>query len=290
MDSISERKAARRLSKRIEKELDVTEGRGTDDLLDAARQLSRLSELFGPPDLAFEQRLTAQVEARLAEQPSRRAIWRPRLAWGMTLAVVFVLVGLFTAPGQAVVAEFMAIFRLGRTEVRVEPESATATRTFTATAEIAIAGLPQARATAMPRTFCVPSYLPEGYHLHRISTSRFDELPDWAQPLFIDVTYRREMAERVWELSYRQYFVSSGGPGTIKALTYSPEEFESVQEVAVNGHPAVLFGRDSVGAGGHSEQILHLVWEAGNAIFTLTSIELSPDELVRIAESVIPYN
>lgn len=289
MGATGERQAARRLSKRIETMLDITEEREADDLLDTARQLARLGDLFGPPDSAFERRLTTRIEARLAERPRRRTVWHPRLAWGIIVGVVLVVAGLFTPPGRAVMANLAAVFHLGQTEVRIEPETATVVRTFTATAEIALPGLPEAQATAMPRIFQVPTYLPDGYWLRHISTSHFDELPAWVQPLFIDVTYRRETVEFVWELSYRQYFVSSGGSSTIKALTYSSEEFESVREVTVGGHPAVLFSRESVSATGPSEQVLHLVWEGENAVFTLTAMGLSPDELVRVAESVAPY-
>lgn len=284
MNAMVERRTAQRLSERIEGMLDLTESPKTDDLLDTARQLARLGDLFGPPDPAFERRLTAQIETRLAERPSRRAIWRPRLAWCFAVTLALVLVGLLTPPGQAVVAELMAVFHLGRTEVRVEPETATVAHTFTATAEIAFPGLPQARATVEPRILQSPVYLPDGYRLHRISTSHFDDLPAWVQPLFIDLTYRRETAEFVWELAYRQYFVASGGPGTIKALTYLPAEFESAQKVSVGDHPAVLFSKGPV-----TDRVLHLVWEAEDAVFTLTATELAPDELIRVAESVAPY-
>ena len=289
MGAMAERKAARRLAECIEGVLDITEGQGTDDLLDTARQLARLNDLFGPPDPAFERRLTAQIETRLAEGPRRRVVWRPRLAWGVVAGLVLVVASLFTSPGQAVMAELMAIFRLGRTEVRVEPETATVVRTFTGTAKVAIPGLPEARETVVPRTLYVPAYLPEGYQLHRISTSYFDEIPSWVQPLFIDVTYRRETNEVVWELSYRQYFVVSGGPAAIRALTYLPEEFESVQEVSVDRRPAVLLTKQPTSPVHPLEQILHLVWEGESAVFTLTTSELPPGELIRIAESVAPY-
>ncbi len=284
-----ERKAARWLSERIEGVLDITRDEEADDLLDTARELVRLNDLFDPPDPAFERRLTAQIETRLAEGPQRRVAWRPRLAWGLVAGLVLVVASLFTSPGQAVMAELLAIFRLGRTEIRVEPETATVARTFTGTAEITLPGLPAARETVAPRTLQVPAYLPQGYRLHRVSTSHFDEMPAWTQPLFIDVTYRRETNEVVWELSYRQYFVASGGPGTIQALTYPSKEFESARQVNVGSRPAVLLTKQPASPIHPSERILHLVWEGENAVFTLTTSELSPDELVRIAESVAPY-
>ena len=289
MGALAERQAARRLSERIEGLLDAVEAGETDALLDTARRLTRLNDLFGPPDSAFERRLTAQIETRLAERPRRRVVWRPRLVWGLVAGLVLVVVSLFTSPGRAVMAELMAVLRLGRTEVRVEPEITDPVRTFTATAEITLPDLPQAQATLVPRTLYVPTYLPEGYQLHRLSTSHFDDLPAWVQPLFIDVTYWRETVGVIWELSYRHYFVASGGPGTIKALTYPPEEFESLREVEVNGRPAMLLARPPSQPVHPDEQVLHLVWEGENAIFTLTSTELSLDELIRIAESVAPY-
>jgi hypothetical protein len=125
--------------------------------------------------------------------------------------------------------------------------------------------------------------------LHRVSTSHFDEFPVWAQPLFIDVAYWREADEAVWELAYRQYFMSLGGGATIGSLTFSPEGIESARQLTVNGHPAVLLTVRPASSGGQPGRILHLVWEQDDALFTLTTTELSPDELVRIAESVVPY-
>jgi len=288
MGALGERQAARRLAQRIEGMLDIAECQEADDLLDTARRLTHLGDLFGPPDPAFERRLAARIETRLAASPRRRAAWRFRPAWAAAVALALVVVGLFTPPGRSVVAELMAIFSLGRTEVRVEPELAGDLRSFTATAEITLPGLPEAQATVEPRTLWVPASLPEGYRLHRLSTSHFDELPAWVQPLFVDVTYRRETEEFVWELAYRQYFVASGGPGTIRALTYPPEEFESVEKVTVAGRPAVLLSRSPAHSDQPGERVLHLVWEGDNTVFTLTSSELSPDALVQVAESVSP--
>jgi hypothetical protein len=59
--------------------------------------------------------------------------------------------------------------------------------------------------------------------------------------------------------------------------------------VAVNSRPAVLLIVRPARSVGQPERILHLVWEQDDALFTLTSTELSSDELVHIAESVAPY-
>ncbi len=290
MDAMGEDKAARWLSERIEEMLEITRDEETaGDLLDTARQLARLSDLFGRPDPAFEQRLTAQIEAQLAELPRRRAVWRPRFVWVTAVVLVLVLAGLLTPPGRAALAELMAIFRLGQAEVHIV-ETVPVARAYTATAQITLPGLPEAQATVVPRTFQVPTYLPEGYQLHRISTSHFDQFPAWAQPLFIDVTYRRETDEAVWELSYRQYFMSLGGGTTIGSLAFSPEEIESARQVTVNSHPAVLLTVRSASSVGQPGRILHLVWEQDDALFTLTTTELSPDELYRVAESIAPYH
>jgi len=288
MDAIGERQAARRLSERIEEMLEIPRDEETaGDLLDTARQLARLDDLFGRPDSAFERRLTAQIEAQLAEPPRRRAVWRPRFAWVTAVALVLVLAGLLTPSGQAAWAELMAIFHLDQAEVYITA-TAPVVQAYTATAEITLSGLPEAQATVVPRTFQVPTYLPEGYQLHRVSTSHFDQFPAWAQPLFVDVTYRREKDEAVWELAYRQYFMSLSGDTTIGSLTFSPEEIESARQVTVNSHPAVLLTVRSANSG-QPDRALHLVWEQDDALFTLTTTELSPDELVRVAESVAPY-
>ena len=290
MDAMGECQAAQWLSERIEEMLEIPRDEETaGDLLDTARQLARLSDLFGQPDPAFEQRLTAQIEARLAERPRRQAVWRPRFAWVIAVVLVFVLAGLLTPPGRAALAELMSVFRLDQAEVHIA-ETVPIAQAYTATAEITLPGLPEAQATVVPRTFQVPTYLPEGYQLHRISTSHFDEFPAWAQPLFLDVAYRRETDEAVWELSYRQYFMSLGGGTTIRSLNFSPEEIESARQVAVNSHPAVLLTVRPASSVGQPGRILHLVWEQGDGLFTLTTTELSPGELVRIAESVTPYH
>ena len=290
MNAIGERKAARWLSERIEEMLEITGGEETaGDLLDTAQQLVRLSDLFGRPDPTFEQRLTAQVEARLAELPRRRAVWRPRFVWITAVVLVLMLAGLLTPPGRATLAELMAIFRLDQAEVHIA-ETVPVAQAYTATAEITLPGLPEAQATVVPHTCQVPAYLPQGYQLHRISTSHFDEFPAWAQPLFIDVTYRRETNEAIWELAYRQYFMSLGGGTTIGSLTFSSEEIESARQVTVNSHPAVLLTVRPASSVGQPGRVLHLVWEQDGALFTLTTTELSPDELVRIAESVVPYH
>ena len=290
MDAMGEDKAARWLSERIEEMLESTRDEETaGDLLDTARQLARLSDLFGRPDPAFERRLTAQIEAQLAELPRRRAVWRPRFVWVTTAVLVLVLAGLLTSPGRAALAELMAIFRLGQAEVHIT-ETVPVARAYTATAEITLPGLPEAQATVVPRTFQVPTYLPQGYQLHRISTRHFDEFPAWAQPLFIDVTYQRETDEAVWELSYRQYFMSLGGGTTIGSLNFLPDEIESARQVTVSSHPAVLLTVRSASSVGQPGRILHLVWEQDDALFTLTTTELSPDELYRVAESVEPYH
>ena len=290
MDAMSERQAAQRLSGRIEEMLGITRDEETaGDLLDTARQLVRLSDLFGRPDPAFERRLTAQIEARLAERPRRRPLWRPRFAWVAAVALVLVLAGLLTPPGRAALAELMATFHLEQAEVHIA-ETVPVAQAYTATAEITLPGLPEAQATVVPHTCQVPAYLPQGYQLHRISTSHFDEFPAWAQPLFIDVTYRRETNEAIWELAYRQYFMSLGGGITIASLTFSSEEIESARQVTVNSHPAVLLTVRPASSVGQPGRVLHLVWEQDGALFTLTTTELSPDELVRIAESVVPYH
>jgi hypothetical protein len=290
MDAIGERQAAQRLSERIEEMLEIPRGEETaGDLLDTARQLAGLDDLFGRPDPAFERRLTAQIEARLAEPPRRRAIWRPRFVGVTAVVLVLVLVGLLTPPGQAAWAELMAIFRLNQAEVHIA-KTVAVVQAYTATAEITLPGLPEAQATAVPRTFQVPTYLPEGYQVHRVSTSHFDQFPAWAQPLFIDVTCRRETDEAIWELAYRQYFMSLGGGTTIGSLNFSPEEIESARQMAVNSHPAVLLTVRPARSVGQPDRILHLVWEQDDTLFTLTTTELSPDELVRIAESVAPYH
>ncbi len=286
---MAERRAARQLSKHIEAMLHHADEPEANGLLNTARQLARLGDLFGPPPPAFERRLTARVEARLAERPRRPAAWLPRLAWAVAAALLLLAVILFTSPGQSVVARLMAVLRLGQTEVRVAPATTPVGPTLVADAEVTLSGLAEAQAAVSPCTLWLPTDLPPGYRLHRISSRHFDQLPDWVQPLFVDVVYRHETPGVIWELAYRQYFVASGGLGTLEALAYAPEDFESLRQVTVGGRPAVLLAKPSAAPVQPDERILHLVWEGEGAVFTLTATELLPDELVRVAESVSPY-
>ena len=73
-------------------------------------------------DPALEQRVHAPA-SRQAPQP--RPAPRLRLGWAVAgLAAVLLVAALLTPLGQTAVASFMAVFNLGRTEVRITPVDA----------------------------------------------------------------------------------------------------------------------------------------------------------------------
>lgn len=252
---------------------------------DAARRLARLPALLGPVDPALEQRVMARVRAgtgRTRPRPVRR------LGWAAAGLAAVLLVGLLLTPlGQTAVASFLAVFNLGRTEVRITPVDTPADVVAVAATAAAQNAAVQQRLTLedaqalVPFAIPQPAYLPPGYGLQAVNGYSYPGLPPWVpQPLFVELVYG-DGAARACTL--RLYPIVLGDGASIAGMNLEAAPIEEVQDVAVNGQPGVLLrldaGRDGVGW-------QELVWEQGDLILALSASHLSEADLLRIARSV----
>lgn len=251
-------------------------------VLATARQLARLPEMLGPVDPAFEQRVRRQLQA--TGGASRRAR-RPRWGWAAAgLAVVLLVVMGLTPLGQTAVASFMAVFNLGRTEVRIEPAltpsalPATVTTGGAAVQErLTLEEAQQQFSLAIPQ----PAYLPTGYHLKGVNSYTYPDLPAWVpQPLFVELVYGDSQGEH---LNLRAYSIMLGEEVSISALNLQAQSIQEATDVDVNGQPGVALRLGSQ----RTEAVWReVVWEQANLILSLSSVDLTEAELVRIARSV----
>ena len=257
---------------------------GPDDagLLLAARQLARLPALLGPVDPALEQRVMGQIQARNQRMPWSR---RFRPGWAVAGAVVALLVAMLLTPlGQTAVAGFMAVFSLGRTEVRITPAGASSAPLATAAAQSTAVqqtlALNQAQAqVAFP--ISQPAYRPPGYHLLGVNSYTYPDLPAWIpQPFFLELVYRDGSGR---EFILRLYPIVLGDQASISGLNLQAAPIRDVQDVDVNGQPGVLLQLGSKGADAVWQEV---VWEQGDLILSLSATDLTQTDLLRVARSV----
>ncbi len=251
-------------------------------VLATARQLARLPELRGPVDPAFEQRVVRQLQ--VADGASRRAL-RPRWTWAAAgLAVVLLVVVGLTPLGQTAVASFMAVFNLGRTEVRIEPALTPSALPATVTAggaavqeRLTLEAAQQQFASAIPQ----PAYLPRGYQLKGVNSYTYPDLPAWVpQPLFVELVYGDSQGEH---LNLRAYSIVLGEEVSISALNLQAQSIQEATDVNVNGQPGVVL---RLGPQGTETVWREVVWEQADLILSLSSVDLTEAELLRIARSV----
>jgi hypothetical protein len=255
-------------------------------LFDTARSLARLPALLGPVDPALEQRVMRQVEA--GAQAPRRSPWL-RPGWAMAGLAVALLVALwFTPVGQTAVASFMAVFNLGRTEVRITPVNTatlsaaapSATVTPRSTVVRRVMTLEEAQAL-VPFAISQPAYLPPGYSLQGVNGFSYPDLPPWVpQPLFVEVVYGHESGQ---ECTLRLYPIVLGEQSSISGLNLEATLIREVQDVEVNGQPAVLM---RLGPDWAENAWQEVVWEQGDLLLALSASNLSQEELLRIARSI----
>jgi hypothetical protein len=251
-------------------------------LLDTARRLARLPTLLGPVDPAFEQQISSHVRAR----PSRvRKMPRFRMGWAAAgVAVALLLVALLTPLRQTAVASFLAVFNLGRTEVRITPVSTPSLQAATAVAQSPAVqqalSLEEAQAQvpfAIPR----PAFLPPGYGLRGVISHTYPDLPAWVpQPFFVELVYEDSQGR---ELSLRVYPIMLGDEASISGMNLQAAPIQEVQDVDVDGQPGVLLRLGSDKAEAAWQEI---VWEQGDLILALSATDLREQELLRIARSV----
>jgi hypothetical protein len=251
-------------------------------VLATAQRLAQLPELLGPVDPALAQRVRRQFQA--AGSPSRRA-HRRRWGWAAAgLAVVLLVAVGLTPLGQTAVAGFMAVFNLGRAEVRIEPAltssalPATATAGGTAVQErLTLEEAQQQISFPIPQ----PAYLPTDYQLQGVDSYTYPDLPAWVpQPLFVELVYGDDQGE---ELNLRAYSIVLDDEVSISALNLQAQSIQEATDVDVNGQPGVALRLGSEGA----RAVWHeVVWEQADLILSLSSVDLTEAELLRIARSV----
>ncbi len=257
-------------------------GPGDEGVLSTARRLARLPSLLGPVDPSLERRVMRRVRAG-SGQPRRRLRVRPGWAVAGVVAVLLAVM-LLSPPGQTAVASFLAVFHLGRTEVRItpagSPAAAVATRAAQDTAIRQSLTLEQAQAQ-VPFEIPQPAYLPPGYHLRGVTSYSYPDLPPWVpQPFFLDLVYTDDAGR---ECTLRLYPIALGDGASIAGMNLEAAPIQQVQDVDVNGQPGVLL---RLGSGGDGPGWQELVWEQGDLILALSAPDLSEAELLRMARSV----
>jgi hypothetical protein len=257
---------------------------GAEDrgLLVTAQRLARLPGLLGPMDPALEERVLSR--ARAGGQAPRR-VARLRAGWAVaSVAAVLLAVMLLTPMGQTAVASFMAVFNLGRTEVRITPvytpSALQATAVAQSTAVQQTLSLEEAEeqvSFAIPR----PAYVPHGYHLQGAVSNTYPDLPAWVpQPFFVDLVYEDGQGHT---LSLRVYPIILGDKASISGMNLQAAPIQEVQDVDVGGQPGVLL---RLGADRGERAWQEVVWEHGDLILALSASDLTESELLRMARSV----
>lgn len=255
---------------------------GAAEALVAARQMARLPALLGPMDSVFEERVMRRV-SRGTRYPSRSP-WL-RLSWGVAgLVVILLAILLLTPVGQTAVAGLMAVFDLGRTDVRVAPDD-----TLPLASDKVVEGGPAVQQSLTLEearvlvSFAIPQpgYLPAGFGLDNVYGYQYPDLPAWVpQPFFVELNYRNGDGE---ELLLRVYSIVLGDEANISSLNLRAPPIEHVQDVLVNGQPGVLLRQDLDRSGA---ELLEVVWEQDELILALSSHHLDETELLKIARSI----
>ncbi len=259
---------------------------GDPGLLRTAQQFARLPALLGPVDPALEQRVVRLSQNRaLSRRAKSLRYMRP--GWVIAgLAAVVLLVALLTPFGQTAVASFMAVFSLGRTQVRITPVDVPSA--LKETEEIRAAEVRQSLTLdeAMERaSFPVlqPEYLPPGYRLRETVGHTYPELPAWMpRPFSIELVYQDEQG--AW-FSLHMYPITLGSDSQarVSGMNLEATPIQEVRDVDVNGQPGVLL---LLASGGDKTGLKELVWEQDEVVLALSSVELAEAELFQVARSV----
>jgi hypothetical protein len=251
-------------------------------LLDTARQLAQLPSLLGPVDPVLEQRVIRSVQAgnrAVRRLPVLQPVW---VASG--LAAILLVVLLLTPLGETAVASFVAVFNLGRTEVRITPVDTPSALATTVAGEGAAVQQTLTLTEAQAQThFPIPQpgYLPAGYRLRAVSSYSYPELPAWVpQPLFVELVYEDFLGE---ECRLRIYPIALGDQASISGMNLEASPIWEVRDVRVNRHPGVLLRLGSEGAEDAWQEV---VWEQDDLILALSATGMTDADLLNIARSV----
>ena len=252
-------------------------------LLDTARHLARLPWLLGPLDPVLEQRVMRRVRAAETGQAQRLPRFRPAWVAGGLAAVLFAVM-MLTPLGQTAVASFMAVFDLGRTEVRITPVDTQSAPSSTGVAgdaavqqSLTLADAQAQVAFSIPR----PAYLPSGYRLREVKAYTYPDLPAWVpQPFFVELVYE-DASER--KCTLRIYPITLGDGASISGMNLEAAPIRDVRDVDVNGQHGVLL---QLGTGRPEAAWQEMVWEQDDLILALSATDLSEADLLDIARSV----
>lgn len=257
---------------------------GAAGLLDTGRRLARLPALLGPVDPALEQQVMRRVRTGVGPgvRPSRL-----RPGWAVAgLTALLVVAMLLTPLGQTAVASFMAVFSLGRTEVRITPVDSGAAPLATAAAQGAAVkqrlSLEEAQAQ-VAFTIRQPDYLPAGYRLRTVNSYSYPDLPAWLpQPFFVELVYGDDGGHTC---ALRLYPIMFGKDAGISGMNLEATDIQEVKDVDVSGRPGVLL---HIGSGRSAARWQEVVWEQDDLILALSATDLDEAELLRVARSVHP--
>lgn len=287
--SITERTQARRLSALVDQQVRDPEAEPIalepedEALLATARQLARLPALLGPVDPALERRVRSLVQ--IQPRVSRR-IATGRLRWAVMGLAALLLLALFTPMGQTAVASFMAVFNLGRTEVRITP--ADTPYALQATAEAGATAIRQRMSLAEAQAgvgFAIlqPAYTPPGYSLEEVFGNTYPDLPPWVpQPFSVELVYR-DLQGHKFSLRHFPITLSVEDRASISGMNLQATSIGDVLDVDVNGLPGVLL---KLGDQGSGAVLLELIWEQEDLLLALSTTDLSEAELLETARSV----
>jgi hypothetical protein len=137
--------------------------------------------------------------------------------------------------------------------------------------------LDQAR-TRVPFDILLPGWMPEGYAMSQtVRISYFPYKPTNGNNPFTYITWVR----------------STGGGGNIELAVSLPVnwliDLDHVEEVEVNGQPAGLTGgswNHDTGDWDTTYGDLTLTWTVDDVMYRLTSSSVTPEDLIRIADSI----
>ena len=250
-------------------------------ILRTAQQLAELPALLGPADPALERHVLQKLYAESA--PVRRRPWL-KLGWAVAGMLAVLLAFLLLSPlRETAVASFLAVFNLGRTEVRLTPGVATTAATGVGSTEAAIRQtltLEEARA-AVSFAIPPPDYMPVGYDLSEVTTVVYPNLPAWVpQPFLVELVYSNQAGHHV---TLRLYAIALGDRASVARLDLEAEPIRTVQDVEINGRPGVLL---QLGAGQAPVALQEVVWEEGDLILALSADHLTEADLLRVARSL----
>lgn len=251
-------------------------------LVDMARQLSRLPAMLGPVSHDLEQRVLGMVE-NTVDRPQPKQFYKGVMAVAAVAATLF-LVMAFSPMGHTAMASFMAVFNLGRTEVRITPANdmiePSSTAEIHATAVQEALSLSEAQG-AFGFVIPQPVDLPEGFDLQGTYSYSYPDLPAWVpQPFFLELVYQEPGGK---EMTLRVYPIMLGDRASISGMDLQAKPIQSVEDVEIDGQPGVLLTLGSQQVPGAWHEI---VWEQGDLILALSATELGPDTLLKVAGSV----